>query len=307
MKVSVIGAGHVGEIVTERIADKHIAREIVLVDILEGIPQGKALDMWESAPIELFDTRITGANSYDETADSDIVVITAGVPRKPGMSRDDLFNTNKDIVKKCTEQVVVKSPNAILIIVSNPLDVMTYTAFKTSGFPAHRVFGMAGILDTARFRSFIAMELNVSVRDIQAMVLGGHGDSMVPVADFTTIAGVPLAHFLSKEKIDALIERTRKGGGEIVALLKSGSAYYAPGAAVAEMVEAIAKDNHRILPCATYLTGQYGINDTYVGVPVKLGAKGIEEILEIPLSDSDLQALRKSAGDVKGHIERLGL
>ena len=307
MKVSVIGAGHVGEIVTERIADKQIAREIVLVDILEGIPQGKGLDMWESAPIELFDTRITGANSYEKTADSDVVVITAGVPRKPGMSRDDLFNTNKEIVKKCTEQVVGKSPNAILIIVSNPLDVMTYTAFKTSGFPAHRVFGMAGILDTARFRSFIAMELNVSVRDIQAMVLGGHGDSMVPIPDFTTIAGVPLTHFLSKEKIDALIERTRKGGGEIVALLKTGSAYYAPGAAAAEMVEAIAKNNHRILPCSTYLTGQYGINDTYVGVPVKLGAKGIEEILEIPLSDSDLQALRKSAGDVKGHIEALGL
>lgn len=307
MKVTVIGAGHVGEIVTERVADKHIAEEIVLVDILDGIPQGKGLDMWESAPIELFDTRITGTSDYNLTADSDVVVITAGMPRKPGMSRDDLLNINKDIVTSVTKQVVAKSPNAILIIVSNPLDVMTYTAFKTSGFPSHRVFGMAGILDTARFRSFIAMELNVSVRDIQAMVLGGHGDSMVPITDFTTIAGIPLAHFLSQEKMDALIERTRKGGGEIVALLKTGSAYYAPGAAAAEMVEAIARNNHRILPCAAYLEGQYGVNDTYVGVPVKIGAKGIEEILEIPLSESDLQALRKSADGVKANIKSLNL
>ena len=307
MKVTVIGAGHVGEIVTERVADKHIAEEIVLVDILDGIPQGKGLDMWESAPIELFDTRITGTSDYNLTADSDVVVITAGMPRKPGMSRDDLLNINKDIVTSVTKQVVAKSPNAILIIVSNPLDVMTYTAFKTSGFPSHRVFGMAGILDTARFRSFIAMELNVSVRDIQAMVLGGHGDSMVPITDFTTIAGIPLSHFLSQEKMDALIDRTRKGGGEIVALLKTGSAYYAPGAAAAEMVEAIAKNNHRILPCAAYLEGQYGVNDTYVGVPVKIGAKGIEEILEIPLSDNDLQALRNSADGVKANIKSLNL
>lgn len=307
MKVTVIGAGHVGEIVTERVADKHIAEEIVLVDILDGIPQGKGLDMWESAPIELFDTRITGTSDYNLTADSDVVVITAGMPRKPGMSRDDLLNINKDIVTSVTKQVVAKSPNAILIIVSNPLDVMTYTAFKTSGFPSHRVFGMAGILDTARFRSFIALELNVSVRDIQAMVLGGHGDSMVPITDFTTIAGIPLSHFLSQEKMDALIDRTRKGGGEIVSLLKTGSAYYAPGAAAAEMVEAIAKNNHRILPCAAYLEGQYGVNDTYVGVPVKIGAKGIEEILEIPLSDNDLQALRNSADGVKANIKSLNL
>jgi malate dehydrogenase len=307
MKVSVIGAGHVGEIVTERVADKHVAEEVVLVDIVEGMPQGKGLDMWESAPIQGFDTRIVGANGYEETANSDVVVITAGVPRKPGMSRDDLLNTNKNIVKTVTEQVAAKSPNAILIIVSNPLDVMAYVAYKVSGFEANRVFGMAGILDTARFRSFIAMEANVSVRDIQAMVLGGHGDNMVPLPDYTTIAGIPLSHFLSKEKIDALIERTRKGGGEIVSLLKTGSAYYAPGGAAAEMVEAIAKNNHRILPCSAWCTGQYGIKDTYVGVPVKLGSKGIDEVLEIPLSDTDLKALQSSAAGVKANIEKLGL
>ena len=307
MKVTVIGAGHVGEIVTERVADKHVAEEIVLVDILDGIPQGKGLDMWESAPVEGFDTRIVGTNSYDETADSDIVVLTAGLPRKPGMSRDELLEANKGIVVSCTEQAIAKSPNAILIVVSNPLDVMTYTAFKTSGLPSNRVFGMAGILDTARFRSFIAMECNVSVRDIQAMVLGGHGDSMVPLQDFTTIAGIPLKHFLPQDKIDAIIERTRKGGGEIVAYLKTGSAYYAPGAAVSEMVEAIAKNNHRILPCSAYLTGQYGITDTYVGVPIKIGRTGIEEILEIPLSETDSQALKKSADDVKANIALLNL
>lgn len=307
MKVSVIGAGHVGETVTARVADKHIAEEVVLVDIIDGIPQGKGLDMWESAPIQQFDTRIIGTNGYDETADSDVVVITAGVPRKPGMSRDDLLTTNKDIVKNVTEQVVAKSPNAILIIVSNPLDVMAYTAYKVSGFPGNRVFGMAGILDTARYRSFIAMELNVSVRDIQAMVLGGHGDSMVPLPAFTTIAGIPLSHFLPKEKIDAIIERTRKGGGEIVGYLKTGSAYYAPGAAAAEMVEAIAKNNHRILPCSAYLSGQYGLEETYVGVPVKIGRTGIEEILEIPLSDEDLQLLKSSAESVKANIAKLNL
>ncbi len=307
MKVTVIGAGHVGATVAQRVADKHLAKEVVLVDVVEGMPQGKALDMWESAPIEGFDTRVIGTNGYDETENSDIVVITAGVPRKPGMSRDDLLNTNFNIVKTVTEQVVAKSPNSIIIVVSNPLDVMTYVAYKVSGFPAERVVGMAGILDTARFRSFIAMELNVSVRDIQAMVLGGHGDSMVPLPAYTTIAGIPLSHFLSKEKIEALIERTRKGGGEIVALLKTGSAYYAPGSAAAEMVEAIAKDNKRILPCSAWLTGQYGISGTFVGVPVKLGAKGIEEILEIPLSDEDLQALRTSAEHVKANIQKLNL
>jgi malate dehydrogenase len=307
MKITVIGAGHVGETVAQRIASKHLANEVVLVDVVEGMPQGKALDMWESAPIEGFDTRLIGTNGYDETANSDIVVITAGVPRKPGMSRDDLLNTNFEIVKKVTEQAVAKSPNSILIVVSNPLDVMAYVAYKVSGFPAERVMGMAGILDTARFRSFIAMELNVSVRDIQAMVLGGHGDSMVPLPDYTTIAGIPLSHFLPKERIDALIERTRKGGGEIVSLLKTGSAYYAPGSAVAEMVEAIVKDSKRILPCSAWLTGQYGIKDTFAGVPVKLGARGIEEILEIPLSDADLQALRTSAEHVKANIQKLNL
>ena len=307
MKVTVVGAGHVGATVAQRVADKHLAKEVVLVDVVEGMPQGKALDMWESAPIEGFDTRLIGTNGYDETADSDIVVITAGVPRKPGMSRDDLLNTNFNIVKSVTEEIASRSPNAILIVVSNPLDVMAYTAMKVSGFPPERVMGMAGILDTARYRSFIAMELNVSVRDIQAMVLGGHGDSMVPLPAYTTIAGIPLSHFLPKEKIDAIIERTRKGGGEIVSLLKTGSAYYAPGSAVSEMVEAIVKDNKRILPCSAWLTGQYGISGTFAGVPVKLGAKGIEEILEIPLSEEDLQALRTSAEHVKANIQKLNL
>ncbi len=307
MKVTVIGAGHVGATVTQRVADKHIAEEVVLVDILEGIPQGKGLDMWESAPIEVFDTRIVGTNGYEETTNSDVVVITAGIPRKPGMSRDDLINTNTNIVKSVTKSVVEKSPNSIIIVVSNPLDVMTYVAYKVSGFSYNKVMGMAGILDTARYRSFLAMELNVSVRDIQAMVLGGHGDSMVPLPDYTTIAGIPLKHFLSENRINEIIERTRKGGGEIVSLLKSGSAYYAPGSAAAEMVEAIAKNNHRVLPCAAWLTGQYGISDTFVGVPVKLGASGIEEILEIPLSDDDITALQNSADEVKSNIQNLPL
>jgi len=307
MKVTVIGAGHVGATVSQRVADKHIAEEVVIVDILDGIPQGKGLDMWESAPIEVFDTRIVGTNGYEETVNSDVVVITAGIARKPGMSRDDLVNTNTDIVKSVTKSVVEKSPNSIIIVVSNPLDVMTYVAYKVSGFSHNKVMGMAGILDTARYRSFLAMELNVSVRDIQAMVLGGHGDSMVPLPDYTTIAGIPLKHFLSEDKINQIIERTRKGGGEIVSLLKSGSAYYAPGSAAAEMVEAIAKNNHRVLPCAAWLTGQYGISDTFVGVPVKLGASGIEEILEIPLSDGDITALRNSADEVKANIQNLPL
>ncbi len=307
MKVTVIGAGHVGATVSQRVADKHIAEEVVIVDILDGIPQGKGLDMWESAPIEVFDTRIVGTNGYEETVNSDVVVITAGIARKPGMSRDDLVNTNTDIVKSVTKSVVEKSPNSIIIVVSNPLDVMTYVAYKVSGFTHNKVMGMAGILDTARYRSFLAMELNVSVRDIQAMVLGGHGDSMVPLPDYTTIAGIPLKHFLSEDKINQIIERTRKGGGEIVSLLKSGSAYYAPGSAAAEMVEAIAKNNHRVLPCAAWLTGQYGISDTFVGVPVKLGASGIEEILEIPLSDGDITALRNSADEVKANIQNLPL
>lgn len=307
MKVTVIGAGHVGATVAQRVADKEIAQEVILVDIIEGMPQGKGLDMWESAPIEVFDTRMLGTNGYQETANSDIVIITAGIARKPGMSRDDLVNTNTNIVKTCTENVIEYSPNSIIIVVSNPLDVMTYVAYKVSGFPSNRVMGMAGILDTARYRSFLAMELNVSVRDIQAMVLGGHGDSMVPLPDYTTISGIPVKNFLSEDKLNAIIERTRKGGGEIVSLLKTGSAYYAPASAAAEMAEAIAKNNHRVLPCAAWLTGQYGLTDTYVGVPVKLGASGIEEILEIPLSDTDLTALRNSANEVKENIQNLSL
>jgi len=307
MKVSIIGAGYVGATTANAIARMDIVKEIVLLDILEGIPQGKALDMWESAPVIGSDTFVVGSNSYEDTKDSDVVVITAGVPRKPGMSRDDLLATNFDIVRKVTESAAKASPNSILIVVTNPLDVMTYVAYKVSGFESHRVFGMAGILDTARFRSFIAMELNVSIRDIQATVLGGHGDDMVPLPRYTTIAGIPLSHFLPKEKIDALIERTRKGGGEIVSLLKTGSAYYAPAAAVAEMVEAVVKDNKRILPCSTWLTGQYGISDTYVGVPVKLGRKGVEEIIELELTDEEKAALHASAEHVKSNIAKLQL
>ncbi|HDI51615.1 malate dehydrogenase [candidate division KSB1 bacterium] len=307
MKVSVIGAGHVGATVVLKLAEKRLANEIVLVDIVEGMPQGKMLDIHESAPVEGFDVRLIGTNGYEATKDSDIVVITAGVPRKPGMSRDDLLNTNFEIMKSVAELAAKHSPNSIFIVVSNPLDVMAYTAYRVSGFESHRVVGMAGILDTARFRSFIALELNISVRDIQAMVLGGHGDSMVPLPSYATIAGIPLSHFLPKDRIDALIERTRKAGGEIVGLLKTGSAYYAPAAAVAEMVEAISKDCKRILPCAAWVTGQYGITDTYVGVPVKLGAKGVEEILEIPLSDDELRALQTSAGHVKENIAKLKL
>ncbi len=307
MKVSVVGAGHVGETVARNVGELEIANEVVLIDIIEGLPQGKALDMWESAPIRGFDTRMVGTNDYKDTKDSDVVVITAGVPRKPGMSRDDLLNTNFNIVKQVTENIVKYSPNTILIVVSNPLDVMAYTAMKVSGFDSSRVFGMAGILDTARYRSFIALEANVSVKDIQAMVLGGHGDDMVPLPHFTTISGIPVSHFISKEKLDAIVQRTRGGGGEIVKYLKTGSAYYAPGAAVAQMVEAIAKNSHRILPCSAWLTGQFGIQDTFVGVPVKLGSAGIEEIIELPLTDEELAALKVSADHVKENIKKLPL
>ncbi|NOY78821.1 MAG: malate dehydrogenase [Calditrichaeota bacterium] len=307
MKISVVGAGHVGATVARNVAELEIAKEVVLIDIIEGVPQGKSLDLWESAPIRGFDSRLIGTNDYKDTKDSDVVVITAGVPRKPGMSRDDLLMTNFNIVKSVTEEVVKNSPNTIIIVVSNPLDVMAYTAMKVSGFESHRVIGMAGILDTARYRSFIALEANVSVKDIQAMVLGGHGDNMVPLPHFTTISGIPVSHFIPKDKLDAIIKRTRGGGGEIVAYLKTGSAYYAPGAAVAQMVEAIAKDSNRILPCSAWLTGQFGIQDTFVGVPVKLGRKGIVEIIELPLTEEELAALKVSADHVKENIDKLPL
>ena len=307
MKITVVGAGNVGATAAQRIVDKELANEVVLVDIVEGLPQGKGLDMYESTPIEGSDSHIIGTNSYDETAGSDIIVITAGIARKPGMTREQLQETNAGIVKGVTDAVVAKSPQAILIIVSNPLDVMTYVAYKVSGFERHRVMGMAGILDTARYRTFIAMELNISVEDIQALVLGGHGDSMVPLVRYTTIAGVPLSEFVDQVTIDKLVKRTREGGIEIVNYLKTGSAYYAPSAAAVEMVEAIVKDKKRIFPCAAYLEGEFGIRDTYIGVPVKLGSKGIEKILEVPLTAEESAALRKSAEEVKSNIAKLKL
>ena len=307
MKISVVGAGHVGEMTAVRIAEKGLARKLVLIDIVEGIPQGKGLDMFESSPVEGFDCEIIGTNSYDESRDSDLVVITAGVPRKPGMSRDDLLKINSDIVKSVTKEIATRSPKSIIIIVSNPLDVMAYVALKVSGFESNRVIGMAGILDTARYRSFIAMEIGVSVRDIQAMVLGGHGDTMVPLPRYTTVSGIPLNQFLSETQIDAIVERTRFGGGEIVKHLKTGSAYYAPSSSVVEMIDSIVNDKKRILPCAAWLTGEYGIEEAYVGVPVKLGSKGIEEILKIDLEESELSALRESAAHVKETMKSLEL
>lgn len=303
-KVTVIGAGNVGATVADCVARKDMVDEIVLVDIVEGMPQGKALDMQESAPIHLFDTRITGTNSYDETAGSDICVITAGLARKPGMSRDDLLSKNAEIVRSVTEEFVARSPDAILIVVSNPLDVMTYVAFTTSEFPGHRVMGMAGVLDTARYRAFIAMELGVSVRDIQALLMGGHGDTMVPLPRYTTIGGVPLEQHLDRSRIDEIVERTKMGGGEIVKLMGT-SAWYAPGAAAAEMVESIVKDAGRVLPCAAWLTGEYGLNELFIGVPVRLGRRGIDEIIEVELSGDERALLDESAEHVRSNLESL--
>ncbi|MBI1808928.1 MAG: malate dehydrogenase [Gemmatimonadetes bacterium] len=298
-KITVVGAGNVGATAAQRIAEKELARTVVLVDIAEGIPQGKGLDQWESAPIEGFDTRVIGTNGYAETANSDIVVITAGIARKPGMSRDDLLNTNAGIVKSVSEQVAKTSPNAILIIVSNPLDVMCYVAKQVTGFPRERVIGMAGVLDSARYRSFLAEALDVSVHDIQAMVLGGHGDTMVPLISYTTVSGIPILQLMKKEALDAIVDRARNGGAEIVKLLKTGSAYYAPSSGAVQMVEAIVKDQKRILPCSAWLTGEYGQKDVYLGVPVKLGRKGIEQILEISLTADEKAALAKSADAVR--------
>ena len=307
MKISIIGAGNVGATTACKLAEKDLANEVVLLDILEGIPQGKALDLWESAPVDGYDSLCTGSNSYEETRGSDIVVVTAGLPRKPGMSRDDLLEMNTEIVKNVAENLRKLCPDAVIIVVSNPLDVMTYVTYKVTGFPAERVFGMAGILDTARFRSFISLALGVSVRDISAMVLGGHGDSMVPLPRYTTVAGVPLGELMDAGTIEKIIQRTRDGGAEIVKYLKTGSAYYAPAAAVVEMVEAVIKDNKRILPCSCYLQGQYGLQDVYVGVPAKLGRKGVEMILELNLTEEEKAALSKSAEDVKGNIAKLKL
>ncbi len=297
-KVTVVGAGNVGETTAQRLAEKELC-DVVLVDVIEGMPQGKALDLSESAPIEKHDARISGANDYDLSEGSDIIIITAGIARKPGMSRDDLISTNAGIVKIVTQEACKLSPNAIIIVVSNPLDAMCQVAYKTSGFPKQRVIGMAGVLDSARFRTFIAMELNVSVENTHAFVLGGHGDTMVPLPRYSTVAGIPITELLPKDRIDALVKRTANGGAEIVSLLKTGSAYYAPASAAAEMAESILKDKKKILPCAAYLEGEYGINDLFMGVPVKLGARGVEEIIQITLTDEEQAALYKSADAVQ--------
>lgn len=303
-KITIVGAGNVGATAAHWAAAKELG-DIVLIDIVDGVPQGKGLDLYEASPVEGFDCRITGTNDYADTKDSDIVVITAGLPRKPGMSRDDLLAKNASIVGSVTEQIAAHSPNCILIVVSNPLDVMTYVALKKSGFPKHRVVGMAGILDTARYRAFIAEALNISVEDIQALVLGGHGDSMVPLPQYTTISGIPLAHLMDQSKIDEIVQRTRDGGIEIVNYLKTGSAFYAPSASVIQMVEAILKDKKRILPCCVWLEGEYGLSETMVGVPVILGAGGVEKIIELELPDSDRDALAKSAGHVKEMLAKV--
>jgi malate dehydrogenase len=297
-KVTVIGAGNVGATAAQRLAEKQLC-DVVLVDIVEGIPQGKALDLNEAAPVEKHDSHLTGTNSYEDTAGSDIVIITAGIPRKPGMSRDDLISTNAGIVRVVTKEVATRSPEAILIIVSNPLDAMCHVAFDASGFPKERVIGMAGVLDSARFRAFIAMELNVSVENTHAFVLGGHGDTMVPLPRYSTVAGIPITELMGPDRIEALVNRTRNGGAEIVGLLKTGSAYYAPASAAVEMAESILKDKKKILPCAVYLQGEYGQQDLFIGVPVKLGAKGVEDIIEITLADEEKQALQKSADAVQ--------
>ena len=305
-KITVVGAGHVGATAAQLAAYKGLG-DVVLVDIVEGVPQGKGLDLLESGPIENFSGKICGTNDYKETAGSDIVVIAAGVPRKPGMSREDLVDVNAKIVKSVVEQVIQHSPDTILIVVTNPLDIMASLAKKVSSFPKNRVIGMAGVLDSTRFRSFIAAELNVSMEDVQAMVLGGHGDSMVPLPRYSTVSGITISELLSKEQIDRLSERTKKGGGEIVALLKTGSAYYSPGSSIIQMVESIIKDKKRILPCAAYLEGEYGIDGLFVGVPVKLGASGIEEIIELKLSEEESNSLKASADAVKKTLDKLKL
>ena len=294
-KVTVVGAGNVGATTAHRLADKELC-DVVLVDIIEGMPQGKALDLAQSGPVEGYDCKLIGTNGYKETANSDVVVITSGIARKPGMSRDDLLNTNGGIVGSVTEEIVKYSPNAIIIVVSNPLDAMSQVAFKKSGFPKNRVIGMAGVLDSARMRTFLAEALNVSVENVTAFVLGGHGDTMVPLPRYSTCAGIPVTELLPKEVIEQIVTRTANGGAEIVSLLKTGSAYYAPSAAAVEMVEAILKDKKKILPCAAYLEGEYGINGLYVGVPVKLGANGIEEIIQIILTTAAKTSLTVSGG-----------
>lgn len=303
-KATVVGAGNVGATCAQRLIEKNIC-DVVLVDIIDGVPEGKALDLMEAKPIELHDRKIIGSNNYTQTKDSDVVIITAGIARKPGMSRDDLLKTNAQIVGNVTNEVVKYSPNSIIIVVSNPLDVMTHLTWLKSKFPPNRVFGMAGVLDSARMRFFIAEALNVSVEDVQAMVLGGHGDQMVPLPRFSTVSGIPITELLPPQKINEINERTKNGGIEIVNYLKTGSAFYAPSSSVATMVEAIVQDRKRVFPVAAYLSGQYGLKDVFVGVPVKLGQKGIEEIIELKLASEELEALHKSAETVKQNIAKL--
>ncbi len=304
-KVTVVGAGNVGATVAECVARKDMVNEVVLIDIKPGLSEGKALDLAESAPIHGFDTRVTGSTSdYSATAGSDICVITSGVPRKPGMSRDDLLSINAKIVRSVTEAIAAQSPDAIIIVVSNPLDVMAYVAYMASGFPSHRIMGMAGVLDTARFRCFLSTELRVSVKDIQALLMGGHGDTMVPLPRYTTVGGIPLAELLDADRTHAIIERVKKGGGELVKLMGT-SAWYAPGAGAAEMVEAVVKDSKRILPCAVMLKGEYGYNDLFIGVPVRLGRNGVEDIIEVELSSEESTLLRQSASHVRSNLDAL--
>ena len=305
--ITVVGAGHVGATTAQRVAEKELARKVILIDVVEGVPQGKGLDQWESAPIEGFDTRVIGANDYKGAAGSELFIVTAGIARKPGMSRDDLLKTNIAIVRSVSEEIKKASPNAIVIVVSNPLDIMCWVAKEVTGFPRERVIGMAGVLDTARYRSFLAEAADVSVEDIQAMVLGGHGDTMVPITSSTNVGGIPIRQLIDQATLDAIVERTRKGGAEIVGYLKTGSAFYAPSAAAVQMAEAIVKDKRRILPCAAWLEGEYGISGQYLGVPCKLGRNGLEAIIEIELTDGERAELQSSAAAVRSTMDSVSL
>jgi malate dehydrogenase len=306
-KITVVGAGNVGATAAQRVAEKELARMVVMVDVVEGVPQGKGLDQWQSAPIEGFDSRVIGTNGYEETAGSEIVIITAGIARKPGMSRDDLLNTNAGIVKQVAENIKRSSRDAIIIVVSNPLDVMAWVAKEITGFPREHVIGMAGVLDTARYRAFLAEAIDVSVRDIHAMVLGGHGDTMVPLISYTTVSGIPVTQFLDRARLDAIVDRTRNGGAEIVKHLKTGSAYYAPSAGAVEMAEAIVKDSKRVLPCSAWLEGEYGMRGLFLGVPCKLGRNGLEQIIEVELTANERAALAKSADAVREPMKAVKL
>jgi malate dehydrogenase len=304
-KISVVGGGNVGATAAQRLAEKELAREVVLIDIVEGVPQGKALDQWQAGPVEGFDSKVIGTNGYEEAAGSGIFIVTAGIARKPGMSRDDLLQTNAKIVREVSENIARVAPESIIIMVSNPLDVMCYVAMQATGFPRERILGMAGVLDTARYRTFLAMELDVSVEDIQAMVLGGHGDTMVPLISYTTVSGIPITQLMERSKLDAIVARARSGGAEIVAHLKTGSAYYAPSAASVQMAEAIVKDKRRILPCAAYLQGEYGLDGLFLGVPCKIGRNGLERIIEVQLTDEERAALERSAEAVREPMRSL--